>query len=49
MASISRGGVIPEKLRGLAPPPFPEYAPKMVEFFKAHEDDPAYTPPSTDL
>ena len=34
---------------GLAPPPFPDYADTMVEFFKAHEDDPAYAPPPTDL
>ncbi|CAN5563523.1 SDR family oxidoreductase [soil metagenome] len=34
---------------GLAPPAFPTYAPAMVDFFRAHEDDPAYAPPPTDL
>ncbi|MBA2546334.1 MAG: SDR family oxidoreductase [Solirubrobacterales bacterium] len=34
---------------GLAPPPFPEYAETIVDFFRAHEDDPKYAPPSTDL
>lgn len=34
---------------GLAPPPFPEYAQAIVDFFKAHEDDPKLTPPPTDL
>jgi hypothetical protein len=29
---------------GLRPPAFPEYAHAMVEFFKAHEDDPAFAP-----
>jgi len=34
---------------GLAPPPFSEYAETMVEFFRGHEDDPAYAPTPTDL
>ena len=34
---------------GLAPPPFADYAQTIVDFFKAHEDDPKYTPPSADL
>jgi thioester reductase-like protein len=29
---------------GLTPPRFPDYAPKIVEFFKAHEDDEALQP-----
>ncbi len=29
---------------GLRCPRFPEYAPAMVEFFRAHEDDPAFAP-----
>jgi len=30
---------------GLAPPHFTEYVGPMVEFFRAHEDDPAFGPP----
>ena len=29
---------------GLVPPKFGEYAPAMVDFFRAHEDDPALRP-----
>ena len=32
---------------GLRCPRFPEYAPKLVEFFRAHEDDPALRPTAT--
>jgi hypothetical protein len=31
---------------GLRPPAFTDYAHAMVEFFKAHEDDPAFEPRS---
>ncbi len=29
---------------GLRPPRFGDYVEPMVEFFRAHEDDPAYAP-----
>ena len=46
VAKGARGPAIEAQLapHGLTPPKFADYAPTMVEFFRAHEDDPAFRP-----